>query len=128
MWILLIKVLLILGAAVLTGLIVKVLLLTAQKLFELVKEKLRKAVGNRVLVAAVKSLANELEKERLKGKNTHKIDDILSELGSEGAVTAVVGADGEIDESSIMIMRAEKVDDHLNGILNANDGMMLVEG
>lgn len=127
MWIILIRLLLFIGAAVLAMFIVKILLLTLSKVFANVRDRLRRKVGSRVIVASVKRLADELEAERARGKNVRKIDELLAELQGEGVILATMDESGEIDDKEIEILKSEQMDAPLKNTLKRDGDLTMVE-
>ena len=99
--------------------IMHVVLLTSKFLFKKLKEIICKA-GKRVFVGKLDKLINAVDK---KGK-TVNINDLKSEIGEEGVILAEVSEDDEVDEDSIKIIKADKMDESLKGKLQ-DEGIVL---
>ena len=122
MLLLLAKVLLVIGAAILATMVIKVLLLTIKNLLLKVRDKIRASAGRRVFISRISKLAKEVTAEAERSGNVHKVDDLLAELGEDGVVLASVDADNEVKSEEIEVLSAEKMDEQLNNLLNKNKG------
>lgn len=124
---LLLKVIIAFGIGVLWGLIVRIALLTAKALLTKIHSVLAKKVGTRVFAGAVGKLAKEVEKEAIRTNNIKSAQALLDELNGEGVVMAEINSDGTVDDKSIQILKAEEIDDHLEQLLTANQGQLILE-
>ena len=122
MILLLAKVLLMIGAAILATMVIKLVLLTIKNLLLKVRDKIRASAGRRVFISRISKLAKEVTAEAERTGNVHKVDDLLAELGEDGVVVASVDADNEVKSDEIEVLSAEKMDDQLNNLLNKNQG------
>ena len=122
MLLLLAKVLLMIGAAILATMVIKLVLLTIKNLLLKVRDKIRASAGRRVFISRISKLAKEVTAEAERSGNVHKVDDLLAELGEDGVVLASVDADNEVKSEEIEVLSAEKMDEQLNSLLNKNKG------
>ena len=122
MLLLLAKVLLVIGAAILATMVIRLILLTIKNLLLKVRDKIRASAGRRVFISRISKLAKEVTAEAERTGNVHKVDDLLAELGDDGVVLAAVDADNEVDPNEIEVLSAEKMDDQLDSLLNRNRG------
>ncbi len=122
MLLLLAKVLLMIGAAILATMVIKLVLLTIKNLLLKVRDKIRASAGRRVFISRISKLAKEVTAEAERSGNVHKVDDLLAELGEDGVVLASVDADNEVKSEEIEVLSAEKMDEQLNNLLNKNKG------
>ena len=122
MLLLLAKVLLMIGAAILATMVIKLVLLTIKNLLLKVRDKIRASAGRRVFISRISKLAKEVTAEAERSGNVHKVDDLLAELGDDGVVLASVDADNEVKSEEIEVLSAEKMDEQLNNLLNKNKG------
>ena len=122
MLLLLAKVLLVIGAAILATMVIKVLLLTIKNLLLKVRDKIRCSAGRRVFISRISKLAKEVTAEAERTGNIHKVDDLLAELGDDGVVLASVDADNEVNSNEIEVLSAEKMDEQLENLLRKNNG------
>ncbi|MBR6706892.1 MAG: hypothetical protein IKI84_09460 [Clostridia bacterium] len=122
MILLLAKVLLMIGAAILATMVIKLVLLTIKNLLLKVRDKIRASAGRRVFISRISKLAKEVTAEAERTGNVHKVDDLLAELGEDGVVLASVDADNEVKSDEIEVLSAEKMDAQLNNLLSKNQG------
>ena len=122
MLLLLAKVLLMIGAAILATMVIKLVLLTIKNLLLKVRDKIRASAGRRVFISRISKLAKEVTAEAERSGNVHKVDDLLAELGEDGVVLASVDADNEVKSEEIEVLSAEKMDEQLTNLLNKNKG------
>jgi hypothetical protein len=122
MLLLLAKVLLMIGAAILATMVIKLVLLTIKNLLLKVRDKIRASAGRRVFISRISKLAKEVTAEAERTGNVHKVDDLLAELGEDGVVLASVDADNEVKSDEIEVLSAEKMDAQLNNLLSKNQG------
>ena len=122
----LLKVLLFLGAGVLTGMIVYFATLVLKKILGRIKEFLSKNVGGTYFACRMEKMVNELRKQAQKEGNVTKLDDLLGELKlkdengtiKDGIIEATIDKDGKIKKGDIKIMTADQLDDDLKTVLN----------
>lgn len=123
----LLKIIFAVGIGFLMGLILRVVLLTAKALLTKIRDTLATKVGTRVFAGAVSGLAREVEKEAERNNNIKKAHELLKELEGEGVVTAEIDSNGTVDENTIKIIKAEKIDNKLDQLLQANQGFLIIE-
>ncbi len=126
MLLLLAKVLLMIGAAILATMVIKLVLLTIKNLLLKVRDKIRASAGRRVFISRISKLAKEVTAEAERSGNIHKVDDLLAELGEDGVVLASVDADNEVKSDEIEVLSVEKMDEKLNSLLNQNKGEIVI--
>ena len=126
MLLLLAKVLLMIGAAILATMVIKLVLLTIKNLLLKVRDKIRASAGRRVFISRISKLAKEVTAEAERSGNVHKVDDLLAELGEDGVVLASVDADNEVKSEEIEVLSAEKMDEQLNNLLNKYNRLFVV--
>jgi len=128
MWPIIIKVLVVLGTAIVKALISRVLLIILKALLVKIKARLKEfmkaKVSKRVVAYDVKKLTNEMRKS--KNSSNHMTMSELEELlVGDGVVLADVNQNNEVDTSTIEIISADNADNEFTNLMQQKQGFVL---
>jgi len=121
-----IKLLLLLGAGFVAAVVVKLVKLTFMFLITRARDKLRKGPGRTVLAIHISKLIRDLRQEAENNGNIHKIDELIAELGEDGAIIADADENYNVKPEDIDIYSAESIDDRMADYMQRNNGELVL--
>lgn len=125
---LLVKLVMLLGVAALSAIIVTVAHIGLKKLLGEIRNYLSQKVGHKVFVGSIKGLVKEIHERAEREGNVKNVNDLLAQLEGEGIVQAHLDENGDAIEDSIKVVKTDEMDPMLDKMLTENKGELVIEG
>lgn len=116
-----------LGLAALTALIVKLAIFTLKKMYEMIRSRLAKWVGGKVIVSEMSKVAKKAIEEAEKKGNVKSLAELERMAKTDSIIMASTDMNGNIKKEDIKIYEAsEGMDQNILNLLKENGSELVI--